>query len=253
MKNVFDVNSGIYANTKLYANEVAIAEINDNIIKYLDNATAQDILNAYAHDDAESLTALIGITTSSACDVVLSLTDNVYPARFQRPVDIVGVEGKIFTDAEANGSVIDIMDLFKFNDWRDVKFIGDNGELTDAWLFGYYKFTKAKADIKGIITTLGMGENATREDLDKGELLSNINTQVNFVQIDNKEFSINTPTAANYQAIYNKVKDGFGKIQYNNNNNNVKQFWVRIPVEFSYDWGTIRAYVDCQVNHTMGN
>ena len=253
LKNVFDVNSGIYANTKLYANEVAIAEINDNIIKYLDNATAQDILNAYAHDDAESLTALIGITTSSACDVVLSLTDNVYPARFQRPVDIVGVEGKIFTDAEANGSVIDIMDLFKFNDWRDVKFIGDNGELTDAWLFGYYKFTKAKADIKGIITTLGMGENATREDLDKGELLSNINTQVNFVQIDNKEFSINTPTAANYQAIYNKVKDGFGKIQYNNNNNNVKQFWVRIPVEFSYDWGTIRAYVDCQVNHTMGN
>lgn len=49
------------------------------------------------------------------------------------------------------------------------------------------------------------------------------------------------------------MKAGFGKIKYDNNNNNVKEFWVRIPVKFSYQWGDIKAYVDCKVIHTMGN
>ena len=53
------------------------------------------------------------------------------PARIPRPVDIEGKDGKTFTDAEANGSIINIIDLFNFNDWRNVVFVTENGTTID--------------------------------------------------------------------------------------------------------------------------
>ena len=67
--------------------------------------------------------------------------------------------------------------------------------------------------------------------------------------IDLKEFN-----AAKFgtEATWNAIVDAFGKIKYVNNGNNVETFKVRIPVDFTYTWGTIRAYVECTVNSTMG-
>ena len=269
LKHVFKATEGIYTNTTLMANGEVIAEIqngrtatpyqNDPCIEYQNNTVAKDILNAYAHDDKESLTALIGITAYSSCNVVLSLSDNVYPARIQRPVDIEGKDGKTFTDAEANGSIINIIDLFNFNDWRDVVFVTENGTTIDtknAWLFAYYNFKSVKADIDGITTTLGMGEGAGQDKLEGAPLLTSVSKEVKFSQVGgdlNPAFITTDVKADKHAAIYNKVKAGFGQIKYDNNNNNVKEFWVRIPVEFSYQWGDIKAYVDCKVIHTMGN
>ena len=272
LKQVFNANSGFYNNTILYAQATGgtkreIAKIitgstvysGDPCIEYQKNDVAKDILNAYAHDDAASLTALIGITAYSSCNVVLSLSDNVYPARIQRPVDIEGKDGKTFTDAEANGSIINIIDLFNFNDWRNVVFVTENGTTIDtknAWLFAYYNFKSVKADIDGITTTLGMGEGAGQDKLEGAPLLTSVSKEVKFSQVGgdlNPAFTTADVKADNHAAIYDKVKAGFGKIKYDNNNNNVKEFWVRIPVEFSYQWGDIKAYVDCKVIHTMGN
>ena len=272
LKQVFNANSGFYNNTILYAQatggkKTEIAKIitgstvysGDPCIEYQKNDVAKDILNAYAHDDAASLTALIGITAYSSCNVVLSLSDNVYPARIQRPVDIEGKDGKTFTDAEANGSIINIIDLFDFNDWRDVVFVTENGNTIDtknAWLFAYYNFKSAKVDIDGITTTLGMGEGAGQDKLEGAPLLTSVSKEVKFSQVGgdlNPAFTTADVKADKHAAIYDKVKAGFGKIKYDNNNNNVKEFWVRIPVKFSYQWGDIKAYVDCKVIHTMGN
>lgn len=273
LERAFNATKGFYTNTKLYAfdgtTKTQIAEIqngrtatpyqNDPCIEYQNNTVAKDILNAYAHDDKESLTALIGITAYSSCDVVLSLSDNVYPARIQRPVDIEGKDSKTFTDAEANGSIVNIIDLFNFNDWRNVVFVTENGTTIDtknAWLFAYYNFKSAEVDIDGITTTLGMGEGAGQDKLEGAPLLTSVSKEVKFSQVGgdlNPAFTTADVKADNHAAIYDKVKAGFGKIKYDNNNNNVKEFWVRIPVKFSYQWGDIKAYVDCKVIHTMGN
>ena len=149
--------------------------------------------------------------------------------------------------------------MFNFNDWRDVVFVTENGTTIDtknAWLFAYYNFKSVKADIDGITTTLGMGEGAGQDKLEGAPLLTSVSKEVKFSQVGgdlNPAFITTDVKADKHAAIYNKVKAGFGQIKYDNNNNNVKEFWVRIPVEFSYQWGDIKAYVDCKVIHTMGN
>ena len=54
-------------------------------------------------------------------------------------------------------------------------------------------------------------------------------------------------------ATWNAIVEAMGKIKYENNGNNVQGFTLRIPVEFTYDWGTISSYVDVDVKDTMGN
>lgn len=260
--NALVAKQGVYANDVLYARvkgtaaatNVKVAEIKQGTGAYAtaptliinNNPTTKAILNTYAHDDAKSWTAFIGITAmSSPCDVTLSLTNNVYPARIQRPVDIEPVEGSVFTDAEENSSIVDLFDLFDYSDWRDIKFINGD-DITKAWLFAYYGFKSAKADIDNITTTMNGGT--------LGEtLLSSVSTEVKFDQIDESPMTFTNVTAANYAAIYNKVRSSFGKIKYDNNRGNVKDFKVRIPVDFEYEWGTIRVYVDCDVKNTIGN
>ena len=54
-------------------------------------------------------------------------------------------------------------------------------------------------------------------------------------------------------ATWNAIVEAMGKIKYENNGNNVQGFTLRIPVEFTYDWGTISSYVDVDVKDTLGN
>ena len=52
---------------------------------------------------------------------------------------------------------------------------------------------------------------------------------------------------------YDAIVAAMGKIKYVNNGNNVQTFELRIPVEFTYTWGTVKTTVDCTVKSTMGN
>ena len=252
--------SGVYKNEALYATRISdnvtekIAEINYTTVNgkevpqitYQTGDIAKALLNAYDHSDAK-LFAYIGIVAYSECGVAMSLKDNVYPAYFLRPITMKDNNSATFEDAEANGSVINIAEVFDFVDWRDEAFKEGNN-YKNVWLYAYYGLKGAKMITEDITTNLnGNDINTTK--------LSKVTDKIKLSQIDGTSFDLSSynfeakGTVDTWKAI---VKD-MGQIKYENNGNNVSNFDIRIPVEFTYDWGTIRAYVTCHVVDTMGD
>ena len=248
--------SGVYQNEALYATRISdnvtekIAEISydNNIpqIKYQTGDIAKALLNAYDHSDAK-LFAYIGIVAYSECGVAMSLKDNVYPAYFLRPITMKDNNSATFEDAEANGSVINIAEVFDFVDWRDVAF-KDGNDYKNVWLYAYYGLKGATMIAEDITTNLnGNDINTTK--------LSAVTDKIKLSQIGGTSFNLSSyNTEANgTKTTWDAIVNLMGQIKYENNGNNVSNFDIRIPVEFTYDWGTIRAYITCHVVDTMGN
>lgn len=260
IKHALNVNAGVFTNVNLYAtpksgSKVKIATINQNngTITYANNVTSKILLNAFDHSKAAHF-ANIGVTAYSPCGTAMSLENAVYPAYFLRPIDPISVTTGEFIDAKANGSTLDIAKLFNFQDWRNVKFV-DGTNYGNSWLYAYYELSNVKVDLTKVTTTLNGGS------LDN-TLLSTITGKIELTQIDNIGNTVNSSnlTLASYnkesaggKATYDEVVKQMGKIKYVNNGNNVQDFQLRIPVEFTYYWGTIRTYVDVAVKGTMGN
>lgn len=255
INHALKVDAGVFTNTTLYANGTAIATINQATgnITYVNNATAKILLNAYPHDGAKHF-ANIGICAYSPCGIAMSLTNNVYPAYFLRPIDPIGATDGEFLDAQANGSTLDIAKLFNFQDWRNVKFV-DGTNYKNCWLYAFYGLSNVTVKIADITTTMGGGTLGTTKLTDKSPYikLSQTDKDGNVVATSNLTLtSFNTESQGN-ATTYDAIVAQMGKIKYVNNGNNVQTFQVRIPVEFTYTWGTISTYVDCTVKSTMGN
>ena len=248
-------NEGEYLNDALYAKDSEgaiemIAQISNTTdkctIKYQNNETAKRILNAYK----DELAAQIGICAYSPCNIALSLNGATYPANLLRPITITDNSKGEFLDAQANGSTINIAEVFNFVDWRNVSFYNGDKDYKNVWLYAFYGLNKIEVKTALITTNLNGNDINTK-------LLSEVTQKIIITQepnntakvIDLKEFN-----AAKFgtEATWNAIVDAFGKIKYVNNGNNVETFKVRIPVDFTYTWGTIRAYVECTVNSTMG-
>ena len=249
------VDAGVFTNTKLYANGTVIATIDQNTgkITYENNDTSKKLLNAYSHSAAKHF-AKIGICAYSPCNIAMSLTNNTYNAYFLRPIDAVGTDGGEFVDAHANGSTLDIAKLFNFQDWRNVKFV-DGTDYSNSWLYAFYGLNKVEVKIADATTTLSGGK--------LGEtLLSSKTEKIVLTQTDKDGNKVTSATlnlssynteASGTQATYDAIVAAMGKIKYVNNGNNVQTFELRIPVEFTYTWGTVKTTVDCTVKSTMGN
>ena len=248
-------DKGEYLNDALYAKDSKgaiemIAQISNTTdkctIKYQNNETAKRILNAYK----DELAAQIGICAYSPCNIALSLNGATYPANLLRPITITDNSKGEFLDAQANGSTINIAEVFNFVDWRNVSFYNGDKDYKNVWLYAFYGLNKIEVKTALITTNLNGNDINTK-------LLSEVTQKIIITQepnntakvIDLKEFN-----AAKFgtEATWNAIVDAFGKIKYVNNGNNVETFKVRIPVDFTYTWGTIRAYVECTVNSTMG-
>ena len=255
--HAFKVDNGVFTNTKLYANGVQIATINQTTgeITYENNPTSKILLNAFGHKEAKHF-AQIGICAYSPCGIAMSLTNNSYPAYFIRPIDAVGTTNGEFIDAQANGSTLDIAKLFNFQDWRDVKFV-DGTTYTNCWLYAFYGLNNVKVDLAKVTTTLSGGTLGST-------LLSSKTPDIKLTQVTSTDgavgptglalnFSAYNTAAQGTSATYNAIVAAMGKIKYVNNGNNVQTFELRIPVEFTYTWGTIVTYVDVTVKGTMGN
>lgn len=271
LANALDVNDGAYTNIVIKATNggqtMDIVKLVNGVLEYQYNDFSKDILNRYGHDEqnvdpAKAFNVLLGIygytdcgKAPADCEIALSLKNNTFNAMFQRPVDIEGAEEQKFIDALEDGDELDIIKAFNFSDWRGRAFI-EGADISYAWLFGYYGFTKAEMLRDQVTTTLGMSdaEAVKQENLDKNVLLNTIDPSkgVDLVQ-NGAAFNISNPVASNNTGIYDKVNKGFSTIQYFNNNANVKPFWFRIPVKFYYSWGEIVATVDVYVEGTMGN
>lgn len=219
-------------------------------IKYLnevstgvDNIIAKRILNAYK----DQLAAQIGICAYSPCDIALSLNGATYPANLLRPITITDNGTGEFLDAQANGSTINIAEVFNFVDWRNVTFKSDKN-YKNVWLYAFYGLNKV--EVKTDLITTNLNGNV----LDK-KLLKEVTDKIIITQEETQNpinLSAYNTEASGIEATWNAIVKAFGKIKYVNNGNNVETFQVRIPVDFTYTWGTIREYVVCTVNSTMG-
>lgn len=170
-----------------------------------------------------------------------------YPAYFLRPISIKDNNTGEFEDAQANGSVINIADVFDFEDWRDQKFKVGN-DYSNVWLYAFYGLKNVEVKTDLITTDLNGYDLNTK-------LLSDVTNLIKITQPTSTSVNL---TAYNSQAqgtlaTWNAIVAALGEIKYENNGNNVGSFNLRIPVDFTYDWGTIRAYVVCKVKSTMGN
>lgn len=266
--STLDSKNSAYANVRVVAKKsaadagqtIVVLDKTTGTITYQDNDYAKDILNAFAHDDIEnSIRFNLGIYAYSTCDIAMSLKNNTFDAMVQRPVDIEGNKDVVFVDATDDGASIEIAKIFTFEDWRNLPFVANVEDIagSNAWYFGFYNFTDAKMLEDQITTTLGLenAENQSLLDSENVNKFKDVNSIIagQIKQVQTNTLPISNPVKENNVAIYNKVVNSFGKIVYNNGNNNVKTFWLRIPVAFEYAWGTIVASVDVKVENTMGN
>ena len=271
-------NKGEYENNALYAKVISkstaetnslisvgkivqiaeISSLDDEFkIEYLgqdgsnDNVIAKRILNA-----AEAQPVQIGICAYSPCNIALSLDGATYPANLLRPITIKDNNKGKFTDAEANGSIINIAEVFDFEDWRGEAFYEGGNNYKNVWLYAYYNLKEVKVQTDLITTDLNGHDLETK-------LLNEVTDKIKITQIDKLGSTVVNGSTVDLEeynsqadgtlATWNAIVAALGQIKYENNGNNVSTFNVRIPVDFTYEWGTIRAYVVCQVDPTMGN
>lgn len=226
--SVGDNGKTLYANVKGQTAKTAVvkitgSDVNAQKAEYQETTAAKDLLNYKAHNelDDNTLTAVIGIIAKSkSCGKELPLTGNTFNVRFLRPINISNNEASI-EDAGDKAQVIDLMSLMKFTDYRDL------------WQTDYDKFY----GITGV----------TVEGVNNGDKIStNPNVMTN--QNDGKEESLQKVNGA-----IDFVYHANGTLTYSNYNSTTGDFWVKIPVIVTYDWGEVPQTIKVNVARTHGN
>ena len=230
--NVMDNGTKLYAGTKLVATIDA-----DGKITYADTDAAKDLLNKASHSSVPNggFFAWINIkATTGDCGLELPITNGIFKAYFLRPIDVAAGTGK-FKDAVDGGSTVNMLDLLKFNDWRDAEF----GVSKNNSYFKFYEITAISIDEANITTDLNGG------NIDEQKL--NVVAPLLKVTQNPKGFADKDAIPAALKA------DAYGTVTYKNNGAAVGAFNLRIPVEVTYKWGTVKAYVTIPVEKTQGN
>ena len=229
----------------LYANGTAIAEINPatGVLDYQDNATAKEVLNLWGHAYPNTYAKVTLVATYDDCD--LPLGDETFNVRFLRPLDITPGNDANFIDAQANGSEVFLGDLFGLVDWRDqAVIVGSLGTYTSAMengcpLYDYYHIEEMRVLLDDVTCNL----NGNPDDL-----LSVVAPSV--------DLSVNGGTISGGVAYFNIANandlNNFS-IVYRNNEANVRDFDMIIPVEIEYAWGTLKGEIKAHVDATMAN
>ena len=211
--------------------DVTGADVNYSLVTYQSNEYAKDVLNYADHKelgDGQTLTAKVGIKCV-ACDPVgdIPLTNNTFNVKFLRPISVSG--GNItFQDGKTGGDV-QTLDL-TFTDWRDHNFT--NTSVTGGHNYFVYYGVKSISVPEDLIET---NINGTREKLN--EVTSKITLDY-------------TAPSTNGTQIY---ANSYGYLKYENNGTTVGNFELYIPVDVTYYWGTMRAWITAKVKNTVNN
>lgn len=235
------VSTEEYNNDVLYADGVKVAVIDQTTgkVTYQENAIAFDILNKSDHKDlksGETFEATIGVAAFNKCAQLFPIEDNEFIAKFLRPVNVIPQEGKEFTDAVdagASGSWQYILDLVQLTDWRDYEF------AQYLSYFNYYEVEALTVDTDKILT------NMNQSDKNTFKLLKDVTDKIIF---RHDGASSTVPSATSTLA---QLKDHYGKLVYINNEANVHDFDIRVPVTITYKWGTYTVWVDLAVKKTI--
>lgn len=232
----------------LYANGDVIAEINPatGVLDYNDNATAKEVLNLWGHAYPNTYAKVTLVATYDDCD--LPLGDETFNVRFLRPLDILPGNDANFIDAQANGSTVILGDLFGLSDWRDqVLIVGTSGAYTSAVengcpLYDYYHIESMNVLLDEVTCNLN-GSWAK---------LSQVAPAVELSVFDARNGNRYTSGVATVN-ISGVSELNTSSITYRNNEANVRDFDMIIPVEIEYAWGTLKGEIKAHVDATMAN
>lgn len=235
---------------RLMCNEQEVAKINPNtgVLTYASTDMAKAVLNAYGHEEADEKANYANVDIKATYDdCELALGETSFKVRFLRPVDILEGEDATFEDAEANGSSVILGKLFGLEDWRDVALLKKSGNQyvsnveNNCDLYNYYKFGTIKIDIANAQSDLTGTMKPISEVTDKLEL---------YVDVDGQAKAANTSVEVN---IANVAALNTTKIVYKNNEGNVQEFNLIIPIEINYSWGTLKGEIKAVVKSTKAN
>lgn len=212
-------------------------DVNSTKVEYVANANkngySEAMLNYRAHNALADnvIKAIIGLQAQNDCGKALALTNNTFDVRFLRPINVFNADKEITDAATTELQTINVNDLVKFTDWRDVwnkKSEAGNGGA----YFTYYGIESITvpgvADGQNISLNSLVVTNLGQADANKFVPLSSVSNQVDFI----------------YSA---------GTITYKNLSSTLRDFDVKIPVAVKYIWGTIYSNVTIHVHKTAGN
>ena len=237
-------NTEEYNNNVLYANGVKVAVIDQATgkVSYQDEAIAKDILNKADHKELkknETFEATIGVAAFNSCSQLIPIADNEFIAKFLRPVNVMPQEGKEFTDAVdagAEGSWQYILDLVQLTDWRDYEF------AKNLSYFNYYEVEALTINTDDIQT------NMNQADKDTFKRLKDVTDKIIFRHDIDDANKNNVPGAT---LSLDALKKYYGKLVYINNEANVHDFDIKVPVTITYKWGTYTIWVKLAVKKTV--
>ena len=215
---------------------------------YQNTEYAKDLLNYTAHNalNNDFLVATIGIKTVNKCGKVLPIEGETFDVRFLRPLNVIDNNAEIEDANIVKVQEIKIVDLVKFNDWRDA---WDNEASYGPYAFnkGYTKYYDIKSiKIDGVAngnristnsnvkTNLGLN-NEDAKDPSKWVSLKSVSDQVDFyyVKKSSSNLSLNI-------------------LRYTNLSSTLSDFDVVVPVTVEYYWGKLHAYATIHVKSTAG-
>jgi len=255
----------------------------ETVFELLNNAYAKDLVNAASHTDlANSLTGHVRANVELACDaqIQVKLTNPTFDVKFLRPVDIKGVDARIFRDATDGGNVLNLVDLIQFNDWRErwnpafgtstanlfnANANGTPNYASPKWgavtnnYFQYYQVQSISADIANITTDMNNGTLGQT-------LLRNVTSNAQFTNVPQNAANSRSAVMFGYSTasgawaaptgalvVLPGTGAGINALKYENNQTTVGTFKVRVPLVVEYYWGTLRTTVDLTVDNTLQN
>ena len=138
--------------------------------------------------------------------------------------------------------------MVTLSDWRDYGFASHASywnfyNIKDIRVIGNYTFGTENNQATGIInpyiyTTMTKG-GQNNNTLDQKVKQSTISNQVLFR-------AVKDATATTGKAKY-------GYLLYENLSSTVQEFTVRVPLEVTYEWGTVVTYADVKIKNTHSN
>ena len=222
-----------HKNGVILAAPVNVAVIENNAAKFQHTDEAEAMLNYAAHDALadDVLVAIMEVSANNGC-FDLPLENKTWNVRYLRPIDVASNDAEV-TDAADKEQIIKLIDLVKFNDWRNV------------WKNNYYAYYNIKS-----IEVTGMKNTADLTEL--------IYTDLNQTNGETKPLNA-VSSLIDIECNANEVTSGqsntsdYGTLTYKNLGQTVGTFHMYIPVVVTYEWGKIYTTVTLTVNGTIGN
>lgn len=217
----------------IYGNGETGDNCEPDYINYGKSTYAKDLLNYVAHNALadDVVRAIIGVKLTNKCGLEVAHNDATIDVRFLRPINVAN-NNKEIEDASTGGAqVINMLDLVKFSDWREVW-----KKESYPTFYGIKSIT-----VDGVTDgqSISNNINVTTNQTGKFEPLKKVNEKIDFF------YSI--PTGEDLTA-----DNAYGILTYKNFSSTVDQFQVNIPVTVEYFWGKISTTVTVNVKRTAG-